>query len=151
MRIQQQKRRGATTVEFASISAVTMLLVVGLIVGSFGIFRYQQMASLARKAARYASVHGTQYANDTGNPAATPQDIYNNAIAPDMVGLDPNNLTYSVTYNQSNHPYQGYVDASGQIVGTVNTVTVTVSYQWVPEAFLGGMTLSSTSTVPMSN
>ena len=32
-----------------------------------------------------------------------------------------------------------------------NTVTVTVSYDWVPEALLGtGVTLSSTSVMPMS-
>jgi hypothetical protein len=31
-----------------------------------------------------------------------------------------------------------------------NTVTVTLTYTWVPEAFLGGVTLSSTSVMPMS-
>ena len=39
---------------------------------------------------------------------------------------------------------------NGQSVVIQNTVSVTVTYQWVPEAFLGGMTLSSTSECPMS-
>ncbi len=39
-----------------------------------GIYRYQQVASLAREGARYASVHGSQYAADTGNAAATASD-----------------------------------------------------------------------------
>jgi hypothetical protein len=29
-------------------------------------------------------------------------------------------------------------------------VTVTLTYNWVPEAFAGGVTLSSTSVMPMS-
>jgi hypothetical protein len=29
-------------------------------------------------------------------------------------------------------------------------VTVTVTYQWLPEAFLGGVTLSSTSSMMVS-
>ena len=33
---------------------------------------------------------------------------------------------------------------------TALTVTVTLTYRWVPEAFLGGVTLSSTSVMPMS-
>jgi Flp pilus assembly protein TadG len=129
---------------------VALLLVVGLIVGAYGIFRYQQMASLARQAARYASVRGTQYATDTGNPAATPTDIYNNVIAPNTVGLDLGQLTYSVTWNTSNQPYHTIL-VNGNVVGVTNTVTVTITYQWIPEAFLGGVTLSSTSVMPMSN
>ena len=32
-----------------------------------------------------------------------------------------------------------------------NTVTVTLTYQWIPEGMFGGMTLSSTSVMPMAN
>jgi hypothetical protein len=35
-------------------------------------------------------------------------------------------------------------------VATRNTVTVTLTYQWIPEAFFGGITLRSTSVLPMS-
>jgi Flp pilus assembly protein TadG len=150
IRRKPQPRRGANLVEFAIISSVTFLLLIGLIVGSFGIFRYQQMASLARQAARYASVHGTGYAQETGNPAATPQDIYNNVIAPGAIGLDMTQLSYSITYNTSNDPYHT-INQNGKVVGVTNTVTVTITYQWIPEAYLGGITLSSTSVMPMSN
>jgi hypothetical protein len=33
---------------------------------------------------------------------------------------------------------------------TGNKVRVTVSYRWLPEAYLGGITLSSTAEMPMS-
>jgi Flp pilus assembly protein TadG len=156
MRLQRQKRPGATVVESAVVSPVVFLLVLGLLVGAAGIFRYQEMATLARRAARYASVHGTQYAKDTGNPAATPSvsgpappgsDIYNNVVA-NAVALDPSRLTCSVRYNSANSQYSTSV-VNGQVVATANTVSVTLTYQWIPEAFLGGITLTSTSVMPM--
>jgi Flp pilus assembly protein TadG len=136
-------------VESAIIYPLTLLLILGLVVGAAGIFRYQQMAHLAREGARYAIVHGTQWAKDTGNTAAAPADIYNNAILPNAVGLDTTQLSYTVTWNTSNAPYNTTI-VNGQIVATGNTVSVTVSYQWIPEAFLGGLTLGSTSVMPMA-
>ena len=150
MRLQMKKRSGTTTVEYAIVFPALFLLLVGLVIGASGIFRYQETAQLARKAARYAATHGTQYAKDTGKPAATPTDIYNNAIAPYAVILDRTKLSYSVSYNRSNEPF--HTDTvNGQVVATGNTVTVTVTYLWIPEAFLpGSITLSSTSVMPMS-
>jgi Flp pilus assembly protein TadG len=136
-------------VECAIIYPLTFLLILGLVVGAAGIFRYQQMAYLAREGARYAIVHGTQWAKDTGNTAAAPADIYNNAILPNAVGLDTTQLQYSVTWNTSNAPYSTSI-VNNQIVATGNTVSVTVSYQWIPEAFLGGLTIRSTSVMPMA-
>jgi Flp pilus assembly protein TadG len=123
-------------VEFAFVAPVFFLFVVGLVVGGFGVFRYQQIASLAREGARYASVHGAKYQQVTGYPAATPQDIFNNVILPGSVALDPTQLSYNVTWNTDNR--QG------------STVTVQVTYQWVSEAFFGGITLGSSSTVTIS-
>ncbi|HZT80204.1 MAG TPA: TadE/TadG family type IV pilus assembly protein [Gemmataceae bacterium] len=149
MRLRHASRRGATVVEAAVTAPAVFLLLLGLVVGGMGMFRYQQVASLARQAARYASVHGTQYAKDTGNPAATPADIYNSAIAPNAVGLDLSRLSYAVTWNTSNRPYHTDI-VNNTVVATGNTVSVTVTYQWVPEAYLGGVTLTSTSVMPMS-
>ena len=151
MRRPTNKRRGTTTVEYAIVFPALFLLLVGMVIGASGVFRYQETAQLARKAARYASVHGEEWAKDTGNPAPTPTDIYNTAIAPNMVILDPNKLTYSVTYNTSNSAARTS-SANGQVIATQNTVTVTISYQWIPEAFWkgSGITLSSTSVMPMS-
>jgi hypothetical protein len=126
---------------------------LGLVIGAAGMFRYQETAHLARQAARYASTHGTQWAKDTGNPPASPADIYTNAIVPSAVALDLSKLNYGVSYNNlSNAPTPTQTSiVNGDIVATRNTVTITVTYQWVPEAFLGGVTLSSTSVMPMSN
>jgi Flp pilus assembly protein TadG len=131
-----RSRRGTHLLECAVIVPVTFLLLFGLLIGGLGVFRYQEVASLAREGSRYASVHGSQYQLRTGKPAATAADVFNNAISPRAVILDPSRLGSSVTWSPDNR--KG------------STVTVTVTYQWVPEAFLGGLTLSSTSTVPMS-
>jgi Flp pilus assembly protein TadG len=132
----QPRRRGTHLVECAVVFPLLFLLLLGLLVGGLGVFRYQEVASLAREGARYASVHGFQYQQVTGKPAATDVDVFTNAISPRAVILDPAGLHYSVTWNPDNK--QG------------SAVTVQVNYQWLPEAYLGGITLSSTSTMPMS-
>ncbi|HYT92451.1 MAG TPA: TadE family protein [Gemmataceae bacterium] len=149
MRLNACRRSGTTAVECALVYPTVFLFTLGLIVGAAGIFRYQEVSSLARRAARYASVHGWQYSKDTGYPAVTPDDIYNNAILPNAIGMDLSKLTYSVSYASGNGQTVTRV-VNGVIIATTNTVTVTVSYQWVPEGFLGGITLSSTSVMPMS-
>jgi Flp pilus assembly protein TadG len=141
-----RRRRGATVVEAAIIYPLTFLILIGLIVGGFGIFRYQQVASLARRAARWASVHGGQYAQDTGNAAATANDVYQQAVLPNAVGLDSSHLTCAVNWNPDNWPSHVTTN-TGTAAGS--TVTVTVSYTWMPEAYLGSITLTSTSVVPM--
>ncbi|HLJ92297.1 MAG TPA: TadE/TadG family type IV pilus assembly protein [Gemmataceae bacterium] len=128
-------RRGALILECALVYPITFLLVFGLIIGGLGVFRYQEVASLAREGSRYASLHGAAYAQATGKNAATAADVYNNAILPKAVALKTSELSYSVAWNPDN--------TAG------STVSVTVTYHWVPEAFLPSMNLSSTSTVTM--
>jgi Flp pilus assembly protein TadG len=137
MRLKTRSRRAATMVEFALVGSLTFLLIVGLIVGGAGVFRFAEVASIAREASRQASVHGTQYAKTTKNNAWTQTDVYNNVIEPQAVALNLGNLTYSVSPSPVPSPYQ--------------TVTVTITYQWIPEAYLGGITLTSTSTTVVSN
>jgi Flp pilus assembly protein TadG len=151
MRIRNAPRRGMTTVESAVVYPVVFLFVIGLLVGSAGVLRYQEMASLARRAARYAAVHGYQYSKSTGNAMATSSDIYQNAIAPYVFAIDTSKLSYSVSYSGNTGALYQTTLSNGNYVYTTNIVTVTVSYRWVPEAFLGGITLSSTSSMPMSN
>jgi Flp pilus assembly protein TadG len=136
MIVHQNPRRGATSVEFAIVSSVVLLLLIGLIVGALGVFRYQEVGRLAREGARYAAVHGNTYSLTTGNPEATPTDIYQKAILPAAVILDPAKLTADVSWSPDNR--QG------------GLVTVTVRYQWLPEAYFKNMTLSSTATMPVS-
>ncbi len=143
----QKRRCGTTTIEFAITCPIVFFLIFAIIVGGLGVFRYQEVAALAREGARWASVHGGQYAKETNQPAATPADIYTNAIAPCAVALDPSKLSYAVTWNRNNWPLWVNNDAE-QPIG--NTVTVTVTYQWIPEMYLAGpYTLTSTSTAQM--
>jgi Flp pilus assembly protein TadG len=143
----RRRQRGTAAIEFAITCPVVFFLVFASITGALGVFRYQQIAALAREGARWASVHGGQYALDTKQPAATASDVYANAIQPIMVGLDPSRLTYNVTWNKTNMPM--YVDpVTGIPVG--NTVTVNLTYQWFPEMILAGpITLTGSSTAQM--
>ena len=142
-----QRRRGVSATESAVVLPILIFLILATIVGGYGIFRYQQLAMLAREGARYASVHGGMYQSETGNADATPQDVYTNAIVP-YATLDLTQLTYSVVWNTDNMPYSIATDYE---TPTNNTVTVTINYTWMPEVFLvGPIVLSSTSTVPMS-
>jgi Flp pilus assembly protein TadG len=131
-------RRGASVVEAALVFPVAFLLVLGIMSGGMGVFRYQEVACLAREGSRWASMHGSQYSQETGNTAATAADVYNKAILPKVAGLDTSKLSYSVTWNPNNLPPN-------------STVTVTVSYDWSPEVYLfGTFTLTATSTMAMS-
>jgi Flp pilus assembly protein TadG len=132
MRIQRTPRAGTTTAEFAIIALVTLLIVFGILVGSFGIYRYQQVASLARRAARYAAVHGSNYAQKTGQPAATRDEIYNKVILPNAVMLDASRLSVNLAWAPSTKPG--------------STVTVTVQYSWAAEAIFGSLNLKSAAT-----
>ena len=149
MRQPRAARRGATLIEFAIVAPLTLLLVIGLLVGGLGVFHSQQMAMLAREASRWASVHGTDYAAAKGQEAATAADVYNKSIKPKAVGLDLSHLTYAVTWDTNNSPTHTAM-VNDKSVQTSNTVTVTVNYNWIPEAYLGGINLSSSSTSVMS-
>ena len=75
-----QRRRGAAIVETALVLPAAIVFILMILIGGLGVFRYNELALLAREGARYASVHGKQYEKETGNSAATAQDIYDNAI-----------------------------------------------------------------------
>ena len=145
-----RSRRGATLVELAIVLPVTFFLILALVVGVLGVFRYQEVASLTRAAGRYASTHGAQYRKDAGLANGTAADwqadINANAVQPALVLLDPNLLTLQTSWpDVSNQP--GKPDNWPK-----STVTVTITYQWVPELYLvGPYYLSSTSCVEISN
>jgi Flp pilus assembly protein TadG len=141
------RRPGVTVVEMAIIYSVLFLVLFGLILGAIAVFRYQQVAQLAREGARWAAVHGQQWATENGQPATTPADVYANAIAPRATSMEPSLLSYSVTWdtNQKTH----HTEVQGDTVVSVsNNVIVTVNYQW-NEFIFGPVTLRSTSVKPM--
>ena len=144
-----QPRRAAATVEFAIIAPVVVLVMIGMLVGGMGIFRYQQLAHLAREASRWASVRGQDYATATGNPAATAADVYNTMIMPYAGAMNLGRLNYSVTWNTSNKPYRTTV-VNDKVKRVQNTVTVSITYNWIPEYYLGGVTLGASSCTPMA-
>lgn len=147
-RLGRPRRSGFAATEAVVVLPTLIFLILATVIGGYGIFRYQQIAMLAREGSRYASVHGGQYQQETGNTAATAQNVYTNAILPLATSLDLSQLSYTVSWNTSNMPYSVSTDYENP---TGNTVTVTVNYKWFPELYLvGPITLSSTSTVPMS-
>ncbi len=125
------RRPGTTIVEAAVVLPVALLIIMGMIIMTLGVFRYLELAAAAREGARWASVRGHQYEQATRQLAATPQDVYTNAIQPRLAAMNPSLIGYSVTWQPDNR--QG------------SAVIVTVNYQWLPEAFFGGATLTSTS------
>jgi Flp pilus assembly protein TadG len=146
------RRRGATLAETAITYSLFLLLTLGVVIVALAVYDYQQVGALAREGARWASVHGGQYQQDTGNTMATANSVYTNAIYPKAAGLNASStagqgaLTCTVSWtNASEMPT--YNDASGNVV--TNQVTVTVTYQWTPPLYLGALTLSSTSVMPM--
>jgi Flp pilus assembly protein TadG len=157
-----RRRRGSNLVETGIVLPAVFLFIIGMCVIGLGIYRYQQVASLAREGARYASVHGS-----LGGPAMA-ADIYNNAILPMAVGLNTSSLTYQVQWGTSVGSVGGSLvwtswDSSSKTPTSYNptstppgapldnAVSVTVSYQWTPELYLTGpINLTSTSVMPMS-
>jgi Flp pilus assembly protein TadG len=131
-RSSDHRRSGIVVLEMAIVLPILCLFFIGTISIGMGIFYYQQVASLAREGARYATVHGAEYAIETGAAAATSDTIRSNAVLPLATGLSSSKLT---------------VTASPSPVGLQGTrVQVTVSYQWTPIKYVvGPITLSSTS------
>jgi hypothetical protein len=68
--------------------------------------------------------------------AATPSDVYNNAIAPKAIGMDKSLLSYEVTWDPNKRQN--------------SNVTVRVTYQWIPKKYFGGVALTSTSVMPVT-
>jgi Flp pilus assembly protein TadG len=171
MRLHRPTRRpGAHVVECAFIFSILMLLLVGLIVAAVGVFRYQQMAYLAREAARFAATHGGQYKKENAAaiaagtlPDVTSDYLKTNVVQANAFSLDPSALSVAVNFNMSGGTYSwddtdnngarwpnSPVTVNGTTYNDTNTVSVTVSYQWMPEwFFVGPITLTSTAIMPM--
>jgi Flp pilus assembly protein TadG len=159
------KRKGLTCVEFAIVANVTLFLILSMMVGALGIFRYDEVAHLAREGARFASNHGGKYHQDgidakTGVAQIATSDDMRAYLLKKAVLLDPDKLTIKATWSgagtvtPSNTPI--YTDSNPNLVPPAqltiqNYVTVTVTYEWFPELYrVGPITLTSTSTMAMA-
>jgi Flp pilus assembly protein TadG len=144
----RQRRWGGAMLETALVYPALVLFLVGSMMIGLGVCAWQELTALAREGARYASVHGALYANATSNAMATQSSVYSNAISPMASGLDTSQLTYSVTWSDAGE-MPTYKDKNGKT--QVNYVTVTLTYQWYPAAYLTGpITLTGTAVMPMS-
>lgn len=131
-------RRGTSVVEAAIVFPVTLLLLVGSLSLGLGVFRYQQVQALAREGARYASVHGPQYASDTGNSYATSQTVLTH-VETLAAGLQANKLTCTLTWSPT-----------PPTTTTPALASVQLTYNWVPEAYFQSFNLTSTSVMPVT-
>ena len=61
-RVNTYRRRGAAAVEAAFVLPVVVSLILAIIYGGVAVFKYQEAAYIARETARFAAVHGNQYA-----------------------------------------------------------------------------------------
>jgi Flp pilus assembly protein TadG len=152
-------RRGALAAEAAVVYPVMIFLLLLLVVGGLGVFRYQQVAGLAREAARWASVRGGDYQKDTGQTSPTQDQIRQQAVLPLAAGMDPQNLSVQVQWVNGVTGQAVDWDASSKAPTTqtaggdavTNTVRVTVTYQWSPTvALIGPLNLKSVSEMPIS-
>ena len=133
-------RRGVSILEAAVVYPVTMLLLIGTTVLGLGVFRFNELQALAREGARYASVHGPNYAAAQNSSYAT-SDAVLTYVESLSAGLQTNNLSCSVIWNP-NPP----------TTATPSTVTVQLTYSWLPEAYFQyqPVTMTAVSTMPVT-
>jgi len=143
-------RRGSTLVESALVYPVLFLVLFAIVSLGVGVFRKQQVTHIAREAARWASVHGEDYAMASKNPAADEAAVYTNAILPQAGTLQASKLTYSVTWPDGSKKPVRDVNTGTYVVAKGSRVTVTVNYVWDVVPFFGPMTLTSTSTATIN-
>jgi len=125
------RRRGMVLAEAGIVYSAALLVIVGTIVIGLGVFRYNQVAWLSREGARWAAVHGATYQSEQSQAAPTAAAVLSNAVTPKLAGLNSNNLTATLTWNNAASP---------------PTVTFRLNYVWVPECYLTSLTFTSTST-----
>jgi len=163
-------RRGGHLVEFALVFPMLMVLIAGLAVCGMFISAYQQAAYLAREGARFASVHAGGYATENATaitqgalPNVTSSYITTNVVQPNAVNLDATQLQVTVKFNTSSGSFDwddtanngnrmpySTTTTNGTTYNVTNTVSVTVSYQYVPVWFLmDPLTVTSTSVMPV--
>jgi Flp pilus assembly protein TadG len=153
-----QQRRGAVAVETAIVFPALVFVLVALVVGGMGVFRYQQTACLAREGARYACVRGSAWQQDTGQTSPTQAQIRTSGVLPLAAGMNAqdvavqvqwvNGATGEVVAWDSSSRAPTSQNASGNLVQ--NTVRVTVTYTWSPGLLIGPLTFQSVSEMPMS-
>lgn len=155
----QNRRTGALAVEAALVHPVMLFLLLAIVVGGMGVFRYQQVAGQAHEAGRWASVRGSDFHKNTGQKSPTKDQIFQQAVVPLLAGMDANSLSMQVVWVNQNTGQALDWDKAPKDPQTLtktgdyvtNTVRVTVTYRFSPALFfLGSIQLTSTSELPMT-
>ena len=94
---------GTHVVECAIVYPVLFFFLLATLTGGMGISYYQQVAHLAREAARFASAHAGQYAKENAAaisagtlPTVNQSYIVNNIVLPQAFMLNTANLTVQI-------------------------------------------------------
>jgi Flp pilus assembly protein TadG len=148
LRPENRKRRGTSLVETALVMVVFLTLILGTLDLGLGVFRNNTLSQAARQLARQAVVHGslsqevtTPWGPSTYGPvAANDTGAIATALQPYLVGMDPANVTVTVTWlDGGNAPDQD------QRV----RVTLSVPYQPMMTFIFGNPTYTLTATSTM--
>jgi Flp pilus assembly protein TadG len=154
-----RKRSGAIAVEAAIVQPVMLFIMLGLIIGGMGVFRYQQVACQACEAARWACVRGSDWQKNTGQTSPTEAQILQQAVVPLAAGMDTKSLALQVLWVDGSTGQTVAWDLARKDPQTLaktgdyvsNKVRVTITYQFAPGVMgLAALQLSSTCEFPMA-
>lgn len=155
-----RRRSGASLAEMAIVSSVFFLLLFGIIVGGLAVFRFHQVATLAREGARWASTHGSQFSADYRMGTLTTESMIKDQMTSRARGLDLDPARFRVTVfletPDTTPPTSIPWDASDRSPNNAlraKMVRVRLEYQWVPEVFLFGsgfVWMRGESAIPMN-
>ena len=136
---EQQKRRGATIVEFALFFIIFLMLTFGLMEFGMAVWTYNSITHAARAGARYAIVHGAT--NPIPDDGITVTDV----VRRNAVGLVNSNLTVTTSFDTGTPG-----DAATNEKGRVVQVQVDYPFQLITGGLvLPGRTLNLRSTARM--
>jgi Flp pilus assembly protein TadG len=140
---------GSSLVEFAIIAIVLVTLLVGIAGFGHALYAYHFVSHAAREATRWASVNGSQCANDSSckaSAAASDVQNYVNGIVPP--GIDPNKLTVTATWPT----VTGICATKSNAPGCTVQVQVSYSFSFIfPLIHTSPVQLSSTSQMIISH
>ena len=160
MRFHLRCRRGAVALEAAIAHSALFLLLLAMIAGGLGVFRYQVNVMLAREAARAASVKGSDYARATNQASPSQSQILTSVVQPLAAGMDLTRLQLQLEWIDGTTGQATPWDSSSKAPTTTdpttraivnNRVRATTTYQWSPAFFTTGpYSFKSVSEQPMS-
>lgn len=140
-------QRGATMVEFAISSLVTLMVIFGILECSLLLYTYHTVSNAARQASRWAIVRGSDCVASTCPADANSVKSY---VLTQVPLLDTAQVNVTTTWSSSN---DCTVTSTSGPAGPGCIVAVQVSYPFqlhLPFIPISAMTISSTSQMVMS-